>query len=1166
MLRRLYQVLLLLITIFILYIVAVRSVITWIEHSPAHFISLIETTTNSTINFETIDINQSWLGFDVTINAFILENKYIKLDAKKIHFDFKKLSPWLINARYGEQATITDVNIILKQKREIQFDTKFLAKHLIKKNWRTINISNININSALHENMQLNLQQIQSNFNDGWSFSGISKILIDNKEQLILQHYGQFSINNWNQPTNGEISTYVMSTDKSPVNKYPIILSLINAQKVYLQVKLLDINTIRPIFDFTLQNLNIPKNIINNIKKLTLNDINANFNLKNNTLEKIAFEVSTFNFPQQQKMVGIGFNNLFFSKSAAQITIDAKQGINLYANYIKDTPINLHANSAYVLNFDTSIKEWSLEKAALKMGNIPLTLQAKTTLDGFVDLKLHLEPDNIATVKKYLPFGLMSAPLESWLKNALVQGDNIKAFVHLNGKLADFPFKNGKGKFYAQATIDNAKLKFSPDWPAVENFAAKLTFTPYNLSIMANNANIKNVNLSDVVVNINNLNSKKIAVNITGKADSSATNAINFLHTTPLLELANVDNFIKNNLKLNGDIQVNLTKLLIPIVGFEDKAIKVNGNIDLQTVDINLFNDWHINDLNGELQFSENSVYSTQKLTGDAKFKQAQLSNSLFEITTNKQFIQIEATGLTKLTNEFLEGTQKWQGLIKLPLQKNNNIEVSANMFLQDSISKLPAPLNNFAKLNYPKLSANLKIKSNYNLLELKLSDQFMANVKLSNDFSSVNAVNFIAANNTVQKNAKQLNNGYSFHGNIKTLDLDGWKELIPNTNNKPSDIYQKNWQFSEINIQTLKLLDREFNDITLNVIPKEASNTSLQINTENISLAIHYDIKQNQYIINLNKLNIEDLQEVLSNEDTCVSMFTDIELPNIQVIGNNIYIEDKYIQKLNFNITDDSKQIKISNFLAHLGSENIKIKGQYSYLKSNSISNITGSIQSTNIEKVLAFLRTRQGITGKGLHVNTNLSWQGSLNCFSIETLTGHINYNLSQGVIKDAEPGIARLISLLSVESLARRLRLDPTGITEPGMVFDSIRADGKFNQGIFNLNQLTLRAPAANATMLGTINLVTEQLDLKAEITPAIGGTLPTIAAISGVATPIAGLLAYAFLKAVPFINVDLVTYTYEIKGTFDSPDIMDKGLGLDIFNVYIDKSDTNVLDLE
>jgi len=101
---------------------------------------------------------------------------------------------------------------------------------------------------------------------------------------------------------------------------------------------------------------------------------------------------------------------------------------------------------------------------------------------------------------------------------------------------------------------------------------------------------------------------------------------------------------------------------------------------------------------------------------------------------------------------------------------------------------------------------------------------------------------------------------------------------------------------------------------------------------------------------------------------------------------------------------------------------------------------------------------------------------------------------------------------------------------------------------------------------AAVFGEINLIQEELRLQAELTPAIGSVLPAVAIISGVATPIAGLAAYAFLRAIPMINEDLITYSYDVRGTFEAPILKSKGASLDILKGHVFEDDDLIINHE
>ena len=169
----------------------------------------------------------------------------------------------------------------------------------------------------------------------------------------------------------------------------------------------------------------------------------------------------------------------------------------------------------------------------------------------------------------------------------------------------------------------------------------------------------------------------------------------------------------------------------------------------------------------------------------------------------------------------------------------------------------------------------------------------------------------------------------------------------------------------------------------------------------------------------------------------------------------------------------------------------------------------------------------------------NLKLHWNGGLHCFSTEQSAGNIKFVLEDGSVEDIEPGFARLIGLLSVESLIRRLQLDIKDVTNKGMVYDQIKGEAELNHNVLTIKNFTIKAPSANGIIKGQTNIKTQIFDLNAQITPKIGATLPTIAAFAGAANPLAALAVYTLMKVLPGVNENLVTYKYKITGPWSSP---------------------------
>src|SRR5262245_56727351 len=99
----------------------------------------------------------------------------------------------------------------------------------------------------------------------------------------------------------------------------------------------------------------------------------------------------------------------------------------------------------------------------------------------------------------------------------------------------------------------------------------------------------------------------------------------------------------------------------------------------------------------------------------------------------------------------------------------------------------------------------------------------------------------------------------------------------------------------------------------------------------------------------------------------------------------------------------------------------------------------------------------------GKG-HIEGQVSWAGSPLEPDFPSLGGQFNVNVSQGQFLKADPGIAKLAGILSLQSLPRRLLLDFRDVYQEGFAFDAFTGDVKIADGVAQTNNLRLRGVSA------------------------------------------------------------------------------------------------------
>ena len=130
---------------------------------------------------------------------------------------------------------------------------------------------------------------------------------------------------------------------------------------------------------------------------------------------------------------------------------------------------------------------------------------------------------------------------------------------------------------------------------------------------------------------------------------------------------------------------------------------------------------------------------------------------------------------------------------------------------------------------------------------------------------------------------------------------------------------------------------------------------------------------------------------------------------------------------------------------------------------------------------------------------------------------MTGQVKVAIESGQFLKAGPGAARLLSVLSLQSLPRRLSLDFRDLFAEGFAFDSVDGDVKIGQGMAATNNLRMRGAAAVVLMEGSADLERETEDLRVVVVPEINaGTASLAVAVINPAIGLGTFLAQYFLQ--------------------------------------------------
>ena len=174
----------------------------------------------------------------------------------------------------------------------------------------------------------------------------------------------------------------------------------------------------------------------------------------------------------------------------------------------------------------------------------------------------------------------------------------------------------------------------------------------------------------------------------------------------------------------------------------------------------------------------------------------------------------------------------------------------------------------------------------------------------------------------------------------------------------------------------------------------------------------------------------------------------------------------------------------------------------------------------------------------GKG-QLDGKLSWRGAPFSPHYPSMAGQLHVDVGAGQFLKADPGIAKLLGVLSLQSLPRRLALDFRDVFSEGFAFDFFRGDIMIDQGIASSDNLQMKGVNAAVLMEGQADLFRETQDIRVVVVPEINaGTASLIAAAINPAIGLGSFLAQFVLRK-PLMEA--ATQEFHIDGSWLEPKI-------------------------
>ena len=785
----------------------------------------------------------------------------------------------------------------------------------------------------------------------------------------------------------------------------------------------------------------------------------------------------------------------------------------------------------------------------------------------YMTLDMGFDQANLKTAYRYLPVG-MGKDVRTYLSKAFDGGIIRKGQLHIKGDPNQAPYPDKQqGELTLNLPIANATFSPTPLLPS--NQGTWSAFTGVNGNITMNNAffavdiakaNYKQVGLDTFHAEIPNVSANQLTLSVSGNAKGDAPQLLEYYYLSPA---GKKQNGLAQNLRITGPISLNLG-LKVPLSGSADTNLDLKLNLPgnrAQWADTppfeNLKGGIRITEAHPEFEnISANFLGGTINITSteDGKDKQH------FKVTGDVQskFIQdyfanpsnTEAQAFIKS----MSGSIKYDGLIGFnKIGSDSNLQFD----LRNWAINAPAPVK---KINGAAMTGQINIKTSS---DVNNSKRVSWSGKIGNLYSIEGAVNRdsqlqvglgIGGAAVVPQQGSQINIVSN------ELNLDEWQRFLQTNKTNRSQEAPTNSASTASNFlitaqaKKLILFDRPWQDVNLSASNKK-NGWDLRINSPLASGQIQYQEAQKSNTNGLisgrfTKLKIADALKAAEAKVTQTTApkktLRPESIPSLDIVIEDFSWSKAQLGQLKVKSSTVDNTLKIESIQTNNQQGSTTITGQWTGATKNtpdhSVMNIDMTVKDAG--QIIAHWTPQKSVEGGQGKVSANVQWDGPPFDPKYETLSGKANLNLEKGRLLEVNSSGAKLLDVLSLQSLFRFATLDLKGslgnIVTKGTPFNTINGNFDINNGVAQTQQFNMNLDQANVVMSGQINIPKQSQDLRITIFPTIDATAGSLAAFA--INPIVGLgaLVGQYLLTSQ-INRGLQS-DYLIQGSWDDPEVI------------------------
>lgn len=1018
--------------------------------------------------------------------------------------------------------------------------------------------TDINFSAWLHINSS-DISRLKINFSDSsvqWQFENQKqKLTLEQGQLLLVKGKAEHSLRLYSTPL-------ALRLNDQQAQRFTVMLAK-KANDFSLNLSEIDVAMVAQLAPLIIENQETRALL----SKMTLTGKIEDLFIRNqNNSLQIATKFSAFNNSYSHGIPGLEnvSGNLSYVDNYLSVDFTAEQGqLDFDELFVQAFPYQTLSGQ---LNAVFDDKGWALRVEELdflsKEINLSAQVKVEAPIDGEVNLALlaNVSNGNAGLVGRYLPLPIMSENLVEYLNAAVVSGRVEDAQVLINGPISHFPFTDGSGIFVVDAELSKSEFKFVENWPAITDFVANLNFTNNSMLITGRGGELTGLDVTGVTAGIADLANGQILKVDAEIMPTQASYIGDLMDQSPfedsvgsVLEQLQIGGEVSGEFHLNLPLNDNDQALASGIIHFD------NNQVALQTPQMNF------SEVQGQFSFSNDKI-STKDLQLNWQGLPIKLDISgmdkadYYDTDINLTALWQESTWLPFVPEElrrYTQGELPWKGSLSLHEHHQGGFSYSANFDseLKNTRLLLPVPYQ-----RDDKQENDLSVQVNGDIAQSKI----VLNYGNKMHFSGVlehQSTAFTRANLMLGEGSMALpGDGFHITTKLAHADFSKWQPLISNIldsiQQAPTSTEQDNStpflakpKRIRGSIGQLSLLGQELNNVSFNLLDKSqwwllqfnAKETRSQIKIYPDWLTQGLDINAEFLILPQEDEEQEATPEQINHQlNRAENDIIFAEIPPLRFHCDSCAVGPVNLGEVDVEIKRIDKQtIEFVDFTAKRDKTMLNLDGNWLHNDHESTTTLVGNLSVEDVETELKAAGYESIIKDSGAKFDVNLNWQGGLHDFTLKHLNGTVEGQLDDGYLADVSDS-ARIFSVLSLQSLVRKLTLDFRDIFSDGMFYSSIKGSYQLDQGVLTTDNTKMNGTAGNLFTTGNTNLVSGELDYEMSYKPNLTSSLPVLAWIATL-NPVTFLAGVAIDQVIKSQVVS--EFKFELTGTVENPDFQE-----------------------